>query len=236
MSDWLFAAFAGSAVWGVIGCEGEPQAAVGRLGSPVGEWHQAPELELTTSRGAGVALSATPGAADAFSLGRVSGTHAAGGESLTLDVPAVAVAHPSLAKLDSARILAAWFGPDRAIVLSAVRPRNSHADKDVVSVAVAGIDPFAADQATGAEREPLQIFDPRLSTTYDGQGIPLRAGVELWLGADEDSDQRPLRLSAESTGDRLTGEIGGLRLDAYAQRCHSRGEDGAGIYTLLRPR
>ena len=32
------------------------------------------------------------------------------------------------------------------------------------------------------------MFDPRLSTTYNGAGEPRRFGIELWLGEDEDGD------------------------------------------------
>jgi len=246
--NWLFAAFADPVgeVWGLVRGQREREAAVGRLGSlaaapadattQINGWNPAPELELTVADDSAGPVAATADGSDAIWLLRINGTHGAGGERLEIDAPAVAVAGPKLSKLDSVRILAAWFQDDRAIALSAVRPRGGHADKDVVSVLVTGAGAAPADPVTAAEPEPLQVFDPRLSTTYDGRGIPLRAGLELWLGPDEDSDQRPLRLSAQSTGDRLAAELGDLHLDAYGQRCHNRGDDGVGIYALLRPR
>lgn len=255
--NWLLAAFADPTreVWGLIRGGAERQAAVRLLGSPSSpreprsspaaaapdeapsrEWSAAPELVLSAADGSADAVGATVGAADALRLLRITGAHSAGGEPVTLDAPAVAYAGPTLAKLDSVRILVAWFPDGHAIALSAARPRGGHADKDVVAVMVTGAGMVPADPVTPGEPEPLQVFDPRLSTTYDARGVPLRAGIELWLGPDEDSDQRPLRLSCESTGDRLTGELGNLNLEAYAQRCHSRGEDGLGVYALLRPR
>jgi hypothetical protein len=247
--SWLLAAFADPAhkLWGLIRGGPERQAAVGRLGSPSAAppegrpadgWSPAPGLELRSADGSQEAVSTNVGAADALWLVRITGTldanHGLGGEPLELDAPAVVFAGPTVAKLDSIRILAAWFPNDRAIALSAVRPRGGHADKDVVSALVTDAGAVPADPVAPGEPEPLQLFDPRLSTTYDGRGIPLRAGLELWLGPDEDSDLRPLRLSSESTGDRLVADLGDLNLEAYAQRCHNRGEDGAGVYALLR--
>jgi hypothetical protein len=249
--SWLLAVFADPTreSWGLIRGGPERQAAVGRLGSlaaapadgpPAAAWSRAPGLELTSAGSPEHTVSTTAGAADALWLVRITGTlsgpHDDGGELFELDVPAVAVAGPRLAKLDSIRIFAAWFPDDRSIALSAVRPRGGHADKDVVSAFVTGAGVVAGDPVAPGEPEPLAIFDPLLSTTYDGRGVPLRAGVELWLGPDEDSDQRPLRVSSESTGDQLAAQLGNLHLEAYAQRCHSRGEDGIGVYALLRPR
>ncbi len=244
--SWLLAAFADPAreLWGLISCGLERQVAVGRLQSPAAgttdglptpEWSPAPELALS-SAGASGPVSATADAADALRLQRITGTHDPDREPMALDAPAAVFAGPKLAKLDSVRILAAWFPDDRSIALSAVRPRGGHADKDVVSVLVTGAGVVPADPVAPGEPEPLQVFDPRLSTTYDGRGDPLRAGLELWLGPDEDSDQRPLRMSCETTGNPVSAELGKLHLDAYPQRCHSRGEDGVGVYALLRPR
>jgi hypothetical protein len=244
--SWLLAAFADPAreLWGLIGGGAERRAAVRRLGPPAAEpadeaasgaWRPAPELALSPAGGSADAVSATAGADDVLRLLRVSGTHRGGGEPLALEAPAVVYVGPTVAKLDSIRILVAWFPDDRSVAISAVRPRGGHADKDVVSVLVTGAGVVPDDPVAPGEPEPLQVFDPRLSTTYNGHGVPIRAGLELWLGPDEDSDQRPLRVSSESTGDRLAGEVGNLSLEAYGQRCHSRGQNGIGIYALLRP-
>jgi hypothetical protein len=231
---WLLAAAADprTGLWGLVRGGPEPHAALAKLGSPAAEWNPEPELELAvTNDGFATPLATTPDATDALWLLRIAGPH---------EAPAIAVARPELSKLDSIRVLAACFPNGRAIALAAVRPKSGRADKEAVSVLVAGADPFPAETGATAdaqpEPKPPRIFDPRLSTTYNAQGAPLRAGIELWLAADEDGDQRPLRLSAESTGDRLTGDLGNLRLEAYAQRCHSRGEDGLGVYALVRPR
>jgi len=245
--NWLLAAFADPTrdVWGLIRGGAERQATIRVLGSSAAaptdeaedrEWRPAPELVLSSSDGSADAVATTVDAAETLRLLRISGAHSAGGEPLSLDAPAVLYAGPTLAKLDSVRILVASFADGRVIAVAAARPRGGHADKEVVSVIATGAGMAPGDPVASGEPDPLQVFDPRLSTTYDGRGVPLRAGLELWLGPDEDSDQRPLRLSCESTGDRLAGELGNLDLEAYAQRCHSRGEDGLGVYALLRPR
>ena len=249
--SWPLAVFADPAreLWGLIRGGPERQAVVGRLGpataaaadgQPAAQWNPSPGLELASAGDSAGAVSTTVGTVDALSLlritGSLGGTRVERGEPPALDTPAVAVAGPKIVKLDSIRIFAGWFPDDRTIALSAVRPRGGHADKDVVSVLVTGAAPIPADPVAPGEPEPPLIFDPRLSTTYDVRGVPLRLGIELWLGPDEDSDQRPLRLSSQSTGDRLAAELGALDVEAYAQRCHNRGEDGVGIYALLRPR
>jgi len=222
--SWLLAACADPrrGLWGMIFGGAEQRAVVRNIDSPGTDAELTGALRLTPAGDPVGPVAATEDAGERIALLRATG--AAGADEPELDAPAFGFAGPTLAKLDSVRILAAWFPSDRAVGVAAVRPRSGRADRDVVTVLVTG------------EAEPLAVFDPRLSTTYDGQGAPLRAGLELWLGADEDSDQRPLRLATESTGDRLGAELGELRLDAYPQRCHSRGEDGAGVYALLRPR
>jgi hypothetical protein len=236
--SWLLAACADPRrdLWGLIFGSGEPRAVLRRIdasaAAPRGEIYtgdpdQTTPVQLTPADESVGPVAATERASEAIAIVRVSGAGATSldEEPLELDAPAFGfVGRSALAKLDSVRIVAAWFPSDRAVGLAAFRPRGGHADKDVVTVLVTG------------EPEPQQVFDPRLSTTYDAGGAPLRAGLELWLGADEDGDQRPLRVASESTGGRFSAELGELHLEAYPQRCHNRGEDGVGVYALLRPR
>ena len=84
---------------------------------------------------------------------------------------------------------------------------------------------------------PLAIEDPRLSTTYAGDGRPLRVGLELWVSAGDDDDeeeQYPRRASGEALGVAATGRLG--RFDVLAQfvRWDSRYGDGAGVYVLAQ--
>jgi len=107
----------------------------------------------------------------------------------------------------------------------ALRPRKARGqDADVVS-------------AVALEPEgPLAIEDPRLSTTYAGDGRPLRVGLELWLSAGDDDDEElyPRRAGGETLGVAATGRLG--RFDVLAQfvRWDSRYGDGAGVYLLAQ--
>ena len=97
--------------------------------------------------------------------------------------------------------------------LSAVRPAGaeSHADEAHWGALL---------DADGAE---LAIDDPRVSTTYDADGHQRRAGLELWVGEEDDYPRR-------GAGQVLCGssvELGQLRLDCaffawYARRPRGR--------------
>ncbi len=85
--------------------------------------------------------------------------------------------------------------------------------------------------------EHALVFDPRLSTTYDGHGAPRRVGIELWLGDQRTrtrtASTRPRRVAGAATGSYVVGTAAGTPFSAYALECVSRGEMGAGIYVLL---
>jgi hypothetical protein len=97
-------------------------------------------------------------------------------------------------------------------------------DRDTVVAAIAG------------EREGISVFEPRLSTTYAGDGTPIRAGLELWLGETEDGEQFPRRVAGERSGPFARHGPPPQRVEAYGLRCHARGEDGIGVYVLMRGR
>ena len=129
-----------------------------------------------------------------------------------------------LAKFASIRAVSAWFDPDEAYALTAFRPRKAKAH-DGDAVAAAAITP----DGTPA------IEDPRLSTTYAGDGWPARAGLELWLTTDPESDQHyPRRASGEAAGARAQTLAGDLEVRAEPFRWQSRGREGAGMYVLAR--
>ena len=72
--------------------------------------------------------------------------------------------------------------------------------------------------------------DPRLSTTYDGDGHQRRAGLELWVGEDDDYPRR-------GAGQVLCGssvELGPLRLDLAFFGWTLDGRRGVGRYDVLR--
>jgi hypothetical protein len=128
-----------------------------------------------------------------------------------------------LDRYESIRSVSTWFASDDGLTLTAFRPRKSRShDGDVVAASV-----IAPDGA-------LPVEDPRLSTTYDEQGWPMRAGLELWLAGEEPERQYPRRASGEAAGARAEARLGELELRAEPFRWHSRDRDGAGVYLLAR--
>lgn len=121
----------------------------------------------------------------------------------------------------SMRLFGSWFPAGQELgVLALRRPGASSGEGDEISVTARG------------EEQPL-VLDPRLSTTYNSAGDPVRVGIELWLGESED-DEEGLR------GRRVAGRAGGASvsigaLRAYAFECVTRGEPGPGVYVLADP-
>jgi hypothetical protein len=125
----------------------------------------------------------------------------------------------------SIRAVSAWFEPDEGLTVTAFRPRKAKAhDQDVLAAAVLAPDISAT------------VEDPRLSTTYEREGWPARAGLELWLPGEEPEQQYPRRASGEATGARVEALAGAHEVRAEPFRWHSRGRDGAGVYLLARRR
>jgi hypothetical protein len=125
-------------------------------------------------------------------------------------------------KAHSVRLLCAWFSPERGMAVVAVRPPRARGqDHDELSVICIG------------EQDGMSAFDPRLSSTYGGDGRLRRVGVELWLGENEEADMYSLRMAGEATGAAAGLEADGVTVLAQPFRCHSRGESGAGVYLLI---
>lgn len=181
------------------------------------------ELEVTPLQP--VAANSDPSAE--LQLCRVAGTVALDETSHQIELSGVRCAAPPSGKLDSIRLLTAWFPTGAAVALMAARPqRASGQDKDRISVVALG------------EEANVKVFDPLLSTTYDRHGYPRRSGIEMWLGPDADSDQYPRRVAAALAGttpiETAAGEESdGMRLHAHAMTCISRGTTGSGVYVLL---
>lgn len=131
-----------------------------------------------------------------------------------------------LEEVESVRDVSCWFEPDRGLALTAVRPRRSRGhDADVLAAAV--LDVEAAHP----------VAEPRLSTTYSLDGHPARAGLELWLDDEEDTEQHyPTRAAGERHGTGMSGSLDGLELMAEPFAWHSRGAHGTGAYLLMRRR
>lgn len=126
---------------------------------------------------------------------------------------------PHWGRIALARTVSAWFDDGQAVVLAAVRPTRAKGHGDEATSALL----FEAG-------EPVVISDPRLSTGYDASGRQRRAGLELWVGEE---DETPHRIS----GTVLCGgslELGTLRLDSSFFHWRMRGRDGVGRYDVLR--
>lgn len=171
--------------------------------------------------GDGVALSARslrPAVAGA-ALCHVSGS---AGE-LAVDCPGVWVGLPAERAAGhaagSARLVGGLFADSSGLALLAARPDGvTHQGADETAAAL-----FDAD-------EWLAVHDPRLSTTYDDAGVPMRTSLELWVGEGE--EEFPRRAAGEAAGTGGTVALADGTLRVVPLRCHSRGEAGAGVYAL----
>jgi hypothetical protein len=126
---------------------------------------------------------------------------------------------PDWSKIELARTVSAWLGEDRALTLTAVRGAKA---KGHLEEAVSG---FVFEGG-----EPVEIFDPRLSTTYDGERHQLRAGLELWMNEEGDYARRV-------AGEVLCGtslDLGEQRLDSAFFAWRMEGREGVGRYDVLR--
>lgn len=134
-----------------------------------------------------------------------------------------------LDEIDTFRQTYGWFDRTDGLSLLALRPRKSRThDTDLVAASV-------------LEPEPApKVTDPRLSSTYDADGAPIRVGLELWFDpaqatdddATDEGRQLPRRAAAEAVGDGLRWEADDFSLHAVPLRWHSRGSDGSGVYLL----
>jgi len=222
--------------WAVAIGGSDPRLVLGSLDGS-GQPETAPAAFETSASGAwtltaaGHTLTVAPAPAasagepsGAVELCRVQGTAGADGSEREIDHAGVRCAALDVDKLDSLRLLAAWFPEGVAVGLIAIRPSGARGnDRDAVAAAISG------------QPEAMHVYDPRLSSTCGRDGSLIRAGIELWLGESEDGDLYPRRFAGESTGAHTVLVGDGFRTSAYPLRCHSRGGDGAGIWIITRP-
>ena len=124
---------------------------------------------------------------------------------------------PDWSRIEAARTVAAWPDAGYGLALTSVRPQGAAHAEELGWAALLD------------EAGTVRIEDPRLSTTYDGDGRQRRAGLELWIHDDE----HPHRGSGEVLcGSTL--DLGQLRLECAFFRWRIDGESGVGRYDVLR--
>jgi hypothetical protein len=135
---------------------------------------------------------------------------------------------PDWERIRVARTLSCWMGEDLAVSAVAIRPAKgkAHADELVAATLLEAGD----DADGGAAPVARAVEDPRLTTTYDGEGRQRHAGLELWVAKD---DQLPWHIAGEAIcGTSL--DLGRLRLDCAFFRWRGRGRKGVGRYDVMR--
>ncbi len=160
-------------------------------------------------------------------LVRVEGTATVGGRRV--DVRALGQrghswGAPDWERIAVARTLSAWLGEDLALSAVAIRPARAsdHAGEHLAATLL--------EQPEDGDPVALAVEDPRLSTTYDGEGRQRHAGLELWMGED---DPVPRQIAGEALcGTSL--DLGRLRLDCAFFRWRMRGREGVGRYDVVR--
>jgi hypothetical protein len=126
---------------------------------------------------------------------------------------------PDWDALDATRTVWAWLDDGTGVSLTTVRPAGARSHDRELAWAVL-LDPAGN----------THVSEPRLSTTYDEDGRQRRAGLELWIGEEEEHAHR-------AAGEALAGstlELGRLRLDAAVFTWHMNGRSGVGRYDILR--
>lgn len=120
--------------------------------------------------------------------------------------------------IESTRTVSGWLDDGTGVTVTSARR--------------AGARGHDTDPAWGALLDgagSLHVDEPRLSTTYDGEGRQRRAGLELWTGEGE----YPRRAAGEVVCGS-TFDLGELRLDCAFLTWHMDGRSGAGRYDLVR--
>jgi hypothetical protein len=157
---------------------------------------------------------------------RVSGTATVRGQRIAVDALGQrgrAWGTPDWERMALARTVGAWLGDDLAVSLSAIRPARAR-DHEHERVAATILD---RDPESDAPRATA-VADPRLSTTYDGEGHQRAAGLELFV----DEDALPRRAAGEAVCG-TTLDLGRLRLQCAFFRWRMEGRTGVGRYDVL---
>jgi hypothetical protein len=118
------------------------------------------------------------------------------------------------------RRVAIFFDAQLAFALAARRPRGAggHGEEQLEAIAFRG--------------EPLEVASieiPRLSTTYDADGLPTHAGVELW---ETDEAELALRIGGEVFAGGELAHPDGARTRVSFVAWHHDGRHSIGSYAI----
>ena len=157
-------------------------------------------------------------------LVHVRGTVRAGGEEIAVDCLGQRGHQwgaPDWDRMTLARTVSAWFAPDLAVLLSAVRPAKGreHDAEELTGTVLEGV-PVS----------PVPIATPLLSTTYDREQHQRSAGFELWRELEKTTYPR------RAAGEVVCGtslDLGRLRLDCSFFSWRMEGREGVGRYDVL---
>lgn len=118
------------------------------------------------------------------------------------------------------RSVSAWFEPGLAFALAARRARGAggHGDEELAAVVLRGEPPAAAP-----------VAEPRLSTTYDGDGRIVHCGIELWETEDSEFAER---IGGESVAHGELAGPGGALTAVTFMAFHRDGAAGCGHYAV----
>jgi hypothetical protein len=157
-------------------------------------------------------------------LCRAKGTFPVRGEPLELDCLGWRGTQPAAVdrKAASFRLLSAWFDEEEGFALLAIRPRKAKGqDEDTIEAVL-----FYPGSTQ-------RVAEPRLSTTYTESGQPSRAGVELWMEAEPESDHlHPRRAVGQALAEPVLWQAADLALEAQPFSWFSGSRQGPGVYLL----
>lgn len=134
---------------------------------------------------------------------------------------------PNWDKVGLVRTVTAWFDDDRSVTLESIRPAKG-SDHEAEAIAATVLE-RAGDDGNGGGPTATDVFDARLTTTYDAEGRQRAAGLELWIT----EDGWPHRAAGEVVcGTSL--DLGRLHLDCAFLHWRMEGRAGIGRYDILR--
>ena len=153
---------------------------------------------------------------------RVRGAAHIGGERIEIDAVGQrgrSWGSPDWSKIGRTRMVSAWFG-DEALSVAAIGAAGGEEH---------GREAISATIFESGGEGCVRVADPRLSTTFDGEGRQRRAAMEHWI-----TDDGPPR---RATGDVVCGttlDLGRLRLDTAFLSWRMDDRTGVGRYDILR--